>query len=395
MLLLVIPLLALSTIFVTLPNVQAEIVTVSLDLQTILLDSDEVIPLLNTNNISNMSKVTVSATLPCNSSNVPSLKITGGVLGNTTDIISSSGDYVSLRGPFDTCLFEDTVDISNATVPALNRIFLTNDGISSVLTNLGTTVTITGIFADQIAESNPFPHIPDLYFKFDNADILGTTLDNKGSLGATGDGTIDADVTTGVIGIGDQAFDFEQTGAAEGDYVYLSSGSTLDMLSDETMTINAWVNLESIGTAGGIVEKFTSPDFSGYAFEVESDGKFSFQIRADTSNDLDIDSTTILPTNGTWSMVTVVYTPTDTTPVPADVKLYYNGVEETTTTFTNTFTSGTSASANPVTIGARYNGLSVWMDGQIDEVSIFKDDGLTASEVQQLYNNGDSLDLTP
>lgn len=140
-----------------LPDIQAqstdEIIAITLDLQTILLDADEVIPLLNTNNIANMSKVTVSATLPCNSSNVPDLKITGGVLGNTTDIISTSGDYVSLRGPFDTCLFEGTIDVSSAPVPALNRIFLINDGTSSVLTNLGTTITLTGIFTNSTSES--------------------------------------------------------------------------------------------------------------------------------------------------------------------------------------------------------------------------------------------------
>lgn len=131
-------------------NVYAdEIIAVTLDLQTILLDVDEVIPLLNTNNIANMSKVTVSATLPCNSSNVPSLTISAGVLGNTSDVIDSSSDYQSLRGPFDTCYFEDTIDISNNTVPALNRVFLINDGSSSVLTSLGTTVTLTGIFEDS------------------------------------------------------------------------------------------------------------------------------------------------------------------------------------------------------------------------------------------------------
>ena len=95
------------------PGVYAdEIISITIDLQTILLDGGEVIPLLNTNNIANMSKITISATLPCNSSNVPDLKIIAGVLGNTTDVIDSSSDYVSLRGPFDTCLFEDTIDLT-------------------------------------------------------------------------------------------------------------------------------------------------------------------------------------------------------------------------------------------------------------------------------------------
>lgn len=130
------------------PGVYAdEIISITIDLQTILLDGGEIIPLLNTNNIANMSKITLSATLPCNSSNVPDLKIIVGVLGNTTDVIDSSSDYASLRGPFDTCYFEDTVNIDTASVPALNRIFLKNDGASSVLTGLGATVSITGIIS--------------------------------------------------------------------------------------------------------------------------------------------------------------------------------------------------------------------------------------------------------
>ncbi len=157
------------------PGVYAdEIVTITIDLQTILLDADEVIPLLNTNNIANMSKITISATLPCNSSNVPDLKITAGVLGNTTDVIESSSDYASLRGPFDTCYFEDTVDIDTASVPALNRIFLKNDGTSSVLTGLGTTVTLTGIFVNSTSITEPAPESsPD--WTEDFTDCTSTT----------------------------------------------------------------------------------------------------------------------------------------------------------------------------------------------------------------------------
>ena len=170
-----------------------EIVAVTVDLQTILLDADEVIPLLNTNNIANMSKVTVSATLPCNSSDVPSLKIIGGILGNTTDIISSSDDYVDLRGPFDTCLFEDTLDVSNSTIPALNRIFLQNDGTDSVLTSLGTTVTLTGIISENNTQSSPETN-STTYF---SEDFTGCTTDTcNGSLETDTTATSFIDTTT-------------------------------------------------------------------------------------------------------------------------------------------------------------------------------------------------------
>jgi hypothetical protein len=49
--------------------------------------------LLGTKSVGNMTKLQVSATLPCDGSHVPKLKIIAGSLGNLTGVIDSSSDY--------------------------------------------------------------------------------------------------------------------------------------------------------------------------------------------------------------------------------------------------------------------------------------------------------------
>lgn len=130
------------TTILSLPHVYADVVSVTVDLQTILLEPNQIIPLLDTKSVGNMSKLQISATLPCESNNTPKLKIFAGALGELVSVIDSSSDYKNLRGPFNTCYYEDTISPSS-NLPVLNKVFLNNSGSSSVVTNLGSVVTLT------------------------------------------------------------------------------------------------------------------------------------------------------------------------------------------------------------------------------------------------------------
>ncbi|MBI3259278.1 MAG: hypothetical protein HYZ54_07390, partial [Ignavibacteriae bacterium] len=123
--------------------------------------TNELIPLLDTSSIGNLTSVSVTANLPCDTSNVPKIKIIAGILGNTTNVIDSSSDYTNSKGPRDTCVFTDSItNITEAGIPAINRIFVKNTGSSPVHIPEGVMVTLSGVFGQETTTPS-MPSQPD------------------------------------------------------------------------------------------------------------------------------------------------------------------------------------------------------------------------------------------
>lgn len=130
-----------------------EAISSTVALPSVLIGSNEVLPLLDTRSSGDMESLSVTATLPCDSSNNPEVDIIAGEIGDTVNVISGSADYTQLDGPNLTCLFEGKID-QDGNQPNLNRVFLTNTGISDILLPLGTMITMTGIIPENATQSS-------------------------------------------------------------------------------------------------------------------------------------------------------------------------------------------------------------------------------------------------
>ena len=131
---------------------QTVAITTNIDPITIL--TNELIPLLDTSTIGNLTSLSVTANLPCDSSNVPTLKIIAGILDNTTNVIDASSDYTNNKGPRDTCLFTDKItNVTAKGIPAMNRVFLKNTGSTPVHIPEGVMVTLTGLFGKSVVKT--------------------------------------------------------------------------------------------------------------------------------------------------------------------------------------------------------------------------------------------------
>ena len=142
--------LGVSTLVISEALAQEKVaITTNIDPITIL--TNEIIPLLDTSSIGNLTSISVTTNLPCDTSNVPKLKIIAGILGNTTNVIDSSSDYTNNKGPIDTCVFTDKItNVTAKGIPAMNRVFLKNTGSTPVHIPEGVMVTLTGMFEQPV-----------------------------------------------------------------------------------------------------------------------------------------------------------------------------------------------------------------------------------------------------
>ncbi len=134
------------------PGVYAETVSITTSISPITILFDEFISLLDTSVTGNLTSVSVTANLPCDSNNTPLLTIVAGILGDTTNIIDSSSDFIG-NGPRDTCIFRDNItNVTAANIPAINSVFLNHTGSSPVHIPQGVMVTLSGVFGNPTTE---------------------------------------------------------------------------------------------------------------------------------------------------------------------------------------------------------------------------------------------------
>ena len=132
-----------------------EIYTETFGLPETFLQTDEIFMLFDTTNIANMSKVTVTANLPCSSSDDPRFKVAVGTLGNSTNIIDSSLQSLNYTGPLGSCTYSGTVKAADENI-TIQRVWLTpNNGTNISHTFFGNLVTLTALLDDGNTSSVP------------------------------------------------------------------------------------------------------------------------------------------------------------------------------------------------------------------------------------------------
>lgn len=166
------------------------------------------------------------------------------------------------------------------------------------------------------------------------------------------------------------------------DYVSISNGSAVNITGNGS--ISFWINAATLASYTGIVSKVenTASVVSNAQYHI---GMLSNGVRCViTGTDLKIGSEDVgtVPTitTGVWEHYVLTWD-------GSNLSLYKNGVFAAS----KTQVSNPSTNTEPVLIGYR-NGYD-YVDGKIDEVSIFNT-VLSAGDVTSMYNSGQPTDLT-
>ena len=176
------------------------------------------------------------------------------------------------------------------------------------------------------------------------------------------------------------ALDFDGTD----DWVQVPHSSSVN-LNGTGMTLSGWVSSNGQTADVGILLKSTS----SYQVHlgIESGETGNLRVLTPSGPYSRLDTTSTVPTNGTWTYLTGTYDGTT-------VRLYYNATEEAT----DTRTGNINATTEPVVIGRRAIGDNRFLNGAIDEVRM-SNVARSAGWIQTEYNNQSSpstfITLTP
>lgn len=216
------------------------------------------------------------------------------------------------------------------------------------------------------------------YWTFDNTNLSGS---NPLDITLNGyDGTTN-DMTTGVNGVIDQAFDYDGVN----DYYNVGGQSMIDWLNDFDVNGKSWsywVNASNVGI--GLALSYTRDADNNPQLDAGTwDGSnyLRFVVGDDSGNLITATSGFVLNTSE-WYHIVGTWNKSSNT-----LKMYVNGVEVDS----QTGTSGTISqygTDEPFTIGARRDGTTTaqFFNGQMDEWSLWNVT-LDNGEVTQLYNS--------
>jgi hypothetical protein len=175
--------------------------------------------------------------------------------------------------------------------------------------------------------------------------VVAEVIRRKLSIAANGN----AQVSTAQSQFGGSSY----LGDGTGDFLTVTP--RVNLTHTGTWTIECWVRITSFPADGrAIVQSYNlSSPFNGFGLQLQASSFFKFW---DGSNFRNFNSSIA---TGTWYHLAIVST-------AGSVKMYQNGVEQTTTF---TLTTGFNNTTNTFTIGAAYDG-SQCFPGHIDEVRI-------------------------
>ncbi len=172
---------------------------------------------------------------------------------------------------------------------------------------------------------------------------------------------------------------------------YVSMGNVLDIGLD-SWSYNFWFKADTLATYVGLVTKGSPSNNYPRWWIISEINKLSFAFQSDYTNESRyvFKSTTSI-TTGVWTMCTVVVNRL------GSVKLFLNGIEEIVvsvngngTAIANDMTPMSAINLvvpYPFVVGDMGAG-GIPFDGIIDEVGVWKNKLLTATEVTELYNAG-------
>jgi hypothetical protein len=222
--------------------------------------------------------------------------------------------------------------------------------------------------------------IAEYLFDTDATDTSGTATTHNATLAG------DASVSSGVVSLD-----------GTGDYVTVADSIDLEFTdgagTDEAFSISMWFKSTVAVSAQNLVTKGDFGASREYQFQTlggGNSGKLALTIYNSTSpssNFIYAIGTTAYTIN-TWHHVVVTY---DGSEAGTGIELYFDGSNDTTTQAGVGTYTGMAGTSNDLAIGARFDGsYGVLFTGDMDNVRIYKDKELTASEVTDLFNEGHS-----
>jgi len=202
-----------------------------------------------------------------------------------------------------------------------------------------------------------------------NEVISGNQVRDTTGNGNTGTLNNDAHLSAGMVYSGGnlgQALDLD----GGSDYVNAGNKSILNVASGN-MTIEAWVNLRTLGKYHSIVSKWTP-----WIFFISPSNKAMLYVRYG-GGDHGVTANTVL-SSGKWYHIVSVYTPSNFT-----VNFYLNGKADGTAAFSQAMDGD---GAGSVLIGG-YGNVNTYFNGLVDDVRIYGR-ALTAGEINRHYAEG-------
>ena len=164
------------------------------------------------------------------------------------------------------------------------------------------------------------------------------------------------------------------------DYINVSDDPSLRIT--EALTIESWVNFNSLGSSSNYIGLVAKWDYFGSGwgyglFREPTTNNFSFHLSYTGSDNVYIESDNV-PSVNTWYHVVGTYN-------GSTLLLYINGVLQAETATI----SGIYSNTDPVTIGSfEVNNKDYWFNGTIDEVAIYNRT-LSADEILNHYRLGE------
>ncbi len=222
--------------------------------------------------------------------------------------------------------------------------------------------------------------IAEYLFDADSTDTSGSATTHNATLVG------DASVSGGVVSLD-----------GTGDYLTVADSSDLEFTdgagTDEAFSISVWFKSTVAVSAQNLVTKGSTSALNEYQFQTlggGNAGKLALTIYNGTSSSSNyiyaIGSTAY--TINTWHHAVVTY---DGSEAGTGIELYLDGSNDTATQAGAGTYTGMAGSTQGLAIGARFsNSYGVFFTGDMDNVRIYKDKELTASEVTDLFNEGHS-----
>lgn len=152
-------------------------------------------------------------------------------------------------------------------------------------------------------------------------------------------------------------------------------GLAFDQDRTDTFSVAAWINVTAAG--GTIIAKQSGAATTGWRIS----DTVNFIMNSSTGGFLQVGPATPVST-GVEHFVCITYNGNSD---GSGVKIYVDGVQETTSVLLNTMASGTTSNIESLKIGICNTVLA--FEGQIRHVTVW-DQVLTAGQVAALYNNG-------